>query len=272
MLKYQKHGIVTVFRMGRHIAGNEKWVLYLTHAYLIDDTLIDTGTIAVNQEWKQVMNDFFIRQVVNTHHHEDHIGNNHLFQDNCGATVYAHREALPFINEPNKIELQFYRKIVWQRPLPAMAKPVGEVVDTGKRILKVIPTPGHSPDHICLYEPIQGFLFSGDIFCGQRLVYMRADEDFALTLCSLKCLANLEVKTVFCGLKGAIDNGAVVIRNKIRNMERLRDQVHALRKQKLSPTAIKQKILGPEDKMSLITRGHFSKQNVIDSILESLGS
>jgi glyoxylase-like metal-dependent hydrolase (beta-lactamase superfamily II) len=38
----------------------------------------------------------------------------------------------------------------------------GEIISTGVFDLEVIWTPGHSPGHICLYEPENGFLFSGD--------------------------------------------------------------------------------------------------------------
>ena len=38
----------------------------------------------------------------------------------------------------------------------------GEIISTGVYDLEVIWTPGHSPGHICLYEPRNKFLFSGD--------------------------------------------------------------------------------------------------------------
>ncbi len=38
----------------------------------------------------------------------------------------------------------------------------GEIVSTGVYDLEVIWTPGHSPGHICLYEPQNQLLFSGD--------------------------------------------------------------------------------------------------------------
>ena len=38
----------------------------------------------------------------------------------------------------------------------------GETISTGIYNLEVIWTPGHSPGHICLYEPQNRFLFSGD--------------------------------------------------------------------------------------------------------------
>jgi hypothetical protein len=49
MLRIEKHGPITVFRMGRHVAANRRGVLYETHAFLVDDTMIDTGTIAVRR-------------------------------------------------------------------------------------------------------------------------------------------------------------------------------------------------------------------------------
>ncbi|MFC1919238.1 MBL fold metallo-hydrolase [Chloroflexota bacterium] len=38
----------------------------------------------------------------------------------------------------------------------------GEIIDTGRFNLEVIWTPGHSPGHICLYEPRNQILLSGD--------------------------------------------------------------------------------------------------------------
>jgi glyoxylase-like metal-dependent hydrolase (beta-lactamase superfamily II) len=38
----------------------------------------------------------------------------------------------------------------------------GEIIGTGVYDLEIIWTPGHSPGHICLFEPKNGLLFSGD--------------------------------------------------------------------------------------------------------------
>jgi glyoxylase-like metal-dependent hydrolase (beta-lactamase superfamily II) len=38
----------------------------------------------------------------------------------------------------------------------------GEIISNGECDLEVIWTPGHSPGHICLYDPNNGYLFSGD--------------------------------------------------------------------------------------------------------------
>lgn len=38
----------------------------------------------------------------------------------------------------------------------------GDVIDVGRYHLRCVSTPGHSPDHMCLYAAEQGILFSGD--------------------------------------------------------------------------------------------------------------
>lgn len=47
-------------------------------------------------------------------------------------------------------------------PVPATILHDGEIISNGVFRLEVIWTPGHAPGHICLYEPEQKILFSGD--------------------------------------------------------------------------------------------------------------
>ncbi len=46
--------------------------------------------------------------------------------------------------------------------LPDIALQGGETISTDSFNLQVVWTPGHSPGHICLYEPVQNILFCGD--------------------------------------------------------------------------------------------------------------
>jgi glyoxylase-like metal-dependent hydrolase (beta-lactamase superfamily II) len=63
----------------------------------------------------------------------------------------------------------------------------------------VIPTPGHSPDHICLFEAQQGWLFSGDAYIGGKDRALRAGYDIHGIIASLKRLSELPVTTIFSG-------------------------------------------------------------------------
>jgi glyoxylase-like metal-dependent hydrolase (beta-lactamase superfamily II) len=264
MIQTEQVGAVTKFRLARTLVNRG---YYWTAAYFVDGLLVDTGCHFSADKLCRALRRQHVHTIVNTHHHEDHIGNNRLFQDRFGAEIYAHPGALAFLEEPRRIGMQLYRRVVWNTPDPSRGRPVGDTVSTSRHSLQVIPAPGHSPDHICLYEPAAGLLFAGDIFCGKRVAYFRADEDFNLTLQSLKRLAALDIRTIYCGLKGVVEDGGKALKEKIRGMEELRDKALELRQKGLSPREIRRRLLGFENKMYTISGGHFSKQNVIDSIL-----
>jgi glyoxylase-like metal-dependent hydrolase (beta-lactamase superfamily II) len=63
----------------------------------------------------------------------------------------------------------------------------------------VLYTPGHSLDHLCLYEPRQGWLFSGDLFVGGRDRALRSGCDIWQIIASLKAIAALPVVCLFAG-------------------------------------------------------------------------
>ena len=80
-------------------------------------------------------------------------------------------------------------------------------------------------------------------------------------------MSKLEIETIFCNLKGVVENGKEALLRKIEKMEQLRDRVLKLQENGLSPQSIRQEVLGKEDAWNLITGGHYSKQNTIASIL-----
>jgi hypothetical protein len=61
--------------------------------------------------------------------------------------------------------------------------------------------------------------------------------------------------------------GVKAMKEKSRGMDELRDKALELHQKGVSPKEIRRRLLGFEDKIYTITGGHFSKQNVIDSIL-----
>jgi glyoxylase-like metal-dependent hydrolase (beta-lactamase superfamily II) len=85
MINAQRYGDVTQFIMGRLIDGQP---VYTMASYYIDGLLIDTGPVHVADEIEAAFADFPIEQIVNTHHHEDHIGNNIVFQQKRGIQTF----------------------------------------------------------------------------------------------------------------------------------------------------------------------------------------
>ncbi|HOD14916.1 MAG TPA: MBL fold metallo-hydrolase [Spirochaetota bacterium] len=267
MIKTSEHGPVTVIRMGRSIG---RFVLYPVHAFLVGDTMIDTGAPCVRRELASVLEGRIIRTVINTHQHEDHIGGNDLLQGHFGARVLAPAGALPVLKNPRLLKLRPYQRVVWGWPAPSDADPLPGVVQAGPYALKVIPSPGHTPHHVCLHEPREGWLFTGDLFCGRGFKYLRADENYSLIVETLGMLAGLDFGTIFCSLLGAVDNGRDALREKVRFMEDLSALVLDLHDKGLPPREISKRLLGGEGAMGPVTGGHYSKLNTVLSIIHNM--
>jgi hydroxyacylglutathione hydrolase len=87
-----------------------------------------------------------IKCIINTHEHHDHIEGNPVVQAATGAPIWASEHAIGKI--PNVT-----------RGLVA-----NEVIELGSMVFNVMPTPGHTPLHVCLLTLSEEIplLFSGD--------------------------------------------------------------------------------------------------------------
>jgi glyoxylase-like metal-dependent hydrolase (beta-lactamase superfamily II) len=86
-----------------------------------------------------------VKYIINTHDHSDHTASNEDFRSNFGAKVVAHR--LANVNKDISVV-------------------DGEVIRVGEIVIKVIHTPGHTPDSICLL--VDDKLLTGDtLFVGE---------------------------------------------------------------------------------------------------------
>lgn len=113
MLEIKETPSVNLFCMGWSPLG---FLLYPVYAFLVGDTLIDTGTNRVDKEFLSALKGRAITKIVNTHHHEDHIGNNGDIQKLFGIPIYAHSSALPYLENPRLNDLRLYQRIVWDWP------------------------------------------------------------------------------------------------------------------------------------------------------------
>ncbi|MEO9049391.1 MAG: MBL fold metallo-hydrolase [Candidatus Dormiibacterota bacterium] len=129
-----------------------------------------------------------LRRLVVTHIHPDHYGAAGIFAGEGLADLYIHRLEVPLVH-PRYVELEHLvgevRRYLLvngvpvddaeilsnsQRALSDVVKTAepsvqldgAELLDVGRRRLRVEWTPGHSPGHICLYDPVDKLLFAGD--------------------------------------------------------------------------------------------------------------
>ena len=257
-------GAVIKFRLARSLPGRRP---YFTAAYWVDGLLIDSGPAHTARQMTAALKGWQVDQIVNTHSHEDHIGANASLQAVFGCPILAHPEALPVLADPRLQRLQPYRLLFWGRPKPSHGQPIGDEVETDHYRFRVVPTPGHSPDHICLFEPEQGWLFSGDAYIGGEDQALRSGYDIWGIIESLNRLAELPVGTIFAGSGSVRNQGVAPLEAKIDYLEQLGDRILDLHERGMSPRRIRRQIFGREPFISYFTLGHFSTMNLIRSYL-----
>ncbi len=167
-----------------------------TYSYLLRDaaTLIDTG-VSTNEAFEALEEQLRsvgiatsdVEHVVLTHLHRDHVGLVERVRSASGAVVHAHRLAVELQRKKLGAESEGGRSRAdelrllggsryismlgrfegaMRRPRPTID--IDEPHDDGDKIdfkgsdLKVLWTPGHSPEHICLYDAERCLLYSGD--------------------------------------------------------------------------------------------------------------
>jgi glyoxylase-like metal-dependent hydrolase (beta-lactamase superfamily II) len=139
--------------------------------------------------------------VVNSHTHNDHVGDNWRFNDVYGMDTDFTRANARGSKEDAQAELA-PDEICGALPAGFDAKAYatkafhishwlhdGDRIDLGGRTLKVIGTPGHTPDEIALLEEKNGLLFTGDTFYLGPIYLYRPETDMDAYVVSVQKLA-----------------------------------------------------------------------------------
>jgi glyoxylase-like metal-dependent hydrolase (beta-lactamase superfamily II) len=267
MIDVEQHGSVRVFRMARSLFGRP---LYWTAAYWLDGLLIDTGPTCTASQLMRLLANTPIRQIVITHAHEDHIGGLHLLRQQFpSAVVYAPRQAIPLIEEPGRIGIQPYRRLIWGTPEPcgdvSSLDDVDDRIETGEFALRAIETPGHSRDHVAYFEPRYRWLFSGDAFIGGRDVAWAPEFDMFAIVSSLRTMASLRPERLFPG-SGSVRRAPLPdLHGKISALIQLAQEVDRLERNGCSTPEIVEMIFHGEPRIKFWTMGHFSAANLVEA-------
>ncbi|MBM4278753.1 MAG: MBL fold metallo-hydrolase [Deltaproteobacteria bacterium] len=263
-IKYESNGPVSSIHMTSRILGVPVFKVY---AFYVDGLLIDTGFARCRKGFLKICDEFpRIDAVVNTHHHEDHTGNNFWITQKYGIVPMGHPVTTHYMKSPSRW-IKLYRRFVWGTPPPSDMAQVDSEIQTGHYKFLILSTPGHTDDHICLYEPNEGWLFSGDMFLDEEVRYTREDEDIYTLLDSLKRIAALEPRKMFCSFSGLIESPREALRKKIAFLESLKEKVEEGVRQGLPQQEIQKRLLGPGDRFRFITEGQISKKNTIQAFL-----
>jgi glyoxylase-like metal-dependent hydrolase (beta-lactamase superfamily II) len=181
-----------------------------TISYLISGTtaslLFDTG-MGIG-DLKKVVGELTKLPVIvlNSHTHNDHVGDNWQFakvygmdtdftrQNARGSREDAQAELGPGQicgNLPTEFDTKSYATKPWK-----ITRYVhdGELIELGDRKLEIIATPGHTPDAISLFERNTGLLFTGDTYYPARIWLFRPETDLSAYEASIRRLAAIVPK------------------------------------------------------------------------------
>jgi glyoxylase-like metal-dependent hydrolase (beta-lactamase superfamily II) len=126
-----------------------------------------------------------VAAILVTHDHPDHAP---------GATALSARVGAP---------------VLAYRLTGAERLTAGQRIDAGGAALTVVPTPGHTADHVAFHEPESGALFTGDAVVGRGTTFIDPpDGDVAAYLRSLRRMLDLRPGTIYPG-HGPVALGAV---------------------------------------------------------------
>ncbi len=267
MIELQVYDGVTQVRMSREMDGKP---VYWVAAYLIDGMLVDTGCSHTSEELAAFLEGKDLRFVVNTHYHEDHIGGNHDIMTRYGIDICAPSVSIPLIGQ--RFDLYPYQEIAWGYPVPTTVKPVPPIIKTDHYEFKIIETPGHSNDHICLVELSRGWCFSGDLFARETPKFIRPEENIGEIMQSMNKIIELPMEKLilFTAVGKIIEDGRKALKDCIAYLTGLAERVKGMERSGSTLDDIVNKVFGGENPFAELTSGQFSTNNLVRSLLKTM--
>lgn len=236
--------------------------------YVVDGLVIDTGPRTLRSETIPFLRDIPVEQVALTHLHEDHVGLAHWLSQSKGAEVLIHSQAVPVALKGSP--LPWHRRLCWGSYIPFASRPLPEKIERDHHTFEVIPTPGHTEDHVVFYERNKGWLFTGDFFITTHPVQWDPNESAEQFFMSFERVLSLDFDTIFCGHAGIISkNGKDVMRKKFEYLLDLRERVVALYNKGYSLRQIDRTLFPKKPISTYITSGKWSSFHLVESLLES---
>ncbi len=208
--------------------------------YRVGDLLIDSGQSHMRREVLELVRERPISRLLLTHHHEDHSGNAAAIHAATGAPVFGHPLCGKKMRTPFRILP--YQKLVWGPAAAVEVQPLPSLVEGEGVTLLPVPTPGHSKDLTVFLDRERGQLFSGDLYLGDRIKFFRADECIADQVRSLRRVLELDFDTLLCAHRPVREGGRARLGGKLNFLEEFIGQVARLRREGLSPAAIRRSL------------------------------
>lgn len=242
---------------------------YWTSLYRIGGVVVDSGIRPARAEVARFLDEKPAEALLATHEHEDHVGNFALAAPRA-IPAFAPRAAVDLLERVasgRTARLPLYRAITWGGHDGARGVRVANGdVKAGGRTIRLVPTPGHSADHVALLDEASGALFTGDAVLG-KLKASRPPENVPEQMESLRRMIALAPRVVLPAHGPALTRPREQIGSVLEYLEDLQRRAHALAARGKAPRRIARELLGREGAMTWASFREFSKENLVRSLL-----
>ena len=255
MIEITQHGDVTRLRMS---TWRSRAVGYDVSAYVVRGMLIDTGMRHVRVELDRALEHLRPRGVIVTHYHEDHAGNAPTLAERLPTLMPSYTER----KLRERPQVKFYRHFTWGRPRRLTAA----LTRFDPQPLQVIPTPGHSPDHHIVFDPLTSTLFSADLFLGVKARIMGATENPYEIIDSLASAIELRPHRMFDAHRGWVENPLTALQAKRDWLLEVVDEIERRSAAGISEDEILRDVLDGEERTALVSQGEYSRRNLVRAV------
>ncbi len=233
---------------------------YSANAYVLRGVLVDSGFARVRGELLRAVADLAPRGAVITHWHEDHSGNAPALAARS-VPIRMHPACEQTLRERPK--LRAYRRIVWGRP-SALRDPL---LAFDPSPLRVIEAPGHTADHLVVYDDERGILASGDLFLGVKVRVAHRVERPRTLVRTLRAMAALHPRVLLDAHRGVLQEATALLLAKAVWLEDTIGNIMSLADRGLPEREIQRRVLGPEALVGYVSFGEYSGRALVQAVL-----
>jgi ribonuclease/clavin/mitogillin len=234
--------------------------------FVIDGVLIDTGAKSMENEFTSFFQQQDIDQVVITHYHEDHTGCAAFLQRKMGLPIYMHELMIHYCQQ--KADYPLYRKVFWGKRDPFTAKPIGTTFSSRSATWDVIPTPGHSIDHVAFLNRETGQLFSGDLYCQEKTKVILREENIPAIIASLQRTLTYDFGDVFCAHAGYLPNGREALQRKLDYLLELQGNIIDLYEKGMPPKQIQETLFPKKYPIVFFSAKEWDSLHIVRSVIQ----